>query len=216
MGISRGLRKGLSPPARFRYHERAFLFMTTDHFAALGQPRRPWLDADALKERYHRLTVEHHPDRTGDAERFTAINAAHTVLRDPVGRLRHLLELEQPEAVAEAPPLPEALTETFMRIATLRRNIDAFVKQQAGATTPLAQALLAEARFALQRDVEMELGELENAQAVGLEAIREADAQWANRQPELVAQVAALQQELSYLQKWSAQLREALFRLRVE
>src|SRR3954449_1616709 len=116
--------------------------MPTDHFAALGQPRRPWLEPEALKEVYHRLTAEHHPDRTGNAERFTAINAAYGVLRDPVSRLRHLLELEEPSAAAAAPPLPEALTEAFMRIATLRRNIDAFVKQQAVATTPLAQALL--------------------------------------------------------------------------
>jgi curved DNA-binding protein CbpA len=185
--------------------------MPTDHFAALGQPRRPWLEPEALKEVFHRLTAEHHPDRTGNAERFTAINAAHTVLRDPVSRIRHLLELEEPSALAAEPPLPEALTETFMRVATLRRTIDAFVKQQAATTTPLGQALLASARFALQRDVELELAELEAAQNLGLEALREADRQWIERTPALVEQLAALQQELSYLAKWSAQLREALF-----
>src|SRR5438270_13876413 len=102
--------------------------MPTDHFAALGQPRRPWLEPEALKEEFHRLTAEHHPDRTGDAARFTEINAAYAVLRDPVARIRHLLELEAPAVLAAVPPLPEALTETFMRIATLRRTIDAFVK----------------------------------------------------------------------------------------
>jgi curved DNA-binding protein CbpA len=185
--------------------------MTTDHFAALGQPRRPWLEPDALKEIYHRLTAEHHPDHTGDAERFTAINSAYAVLRDPVSRLRHLLELEEPSALAAAPPLPEALTATFMRVATLRRNIDAFLKQQAAATTPLSQALLAAARFSLQRDVELELAELEAAQNLALEALREADRQWPERTPALIEQLAAVQQELRYLAKWIAQLREALF-----
>jgi len=184
--------------------------MPTDHFTALGQPRRPWLDPEELKDLFHRLTAEHHPDRTGNAERFTAINAAYAVLRDPAARLRHLLELEATPAQAAA-PLPEALTETFMRIATLRRNIGVFVKQQGAATTPLGQALLASARFSLQRDVELELAELDAAQAIALEALREADRQWPERTPALLEQLATLQQELSYLAKWSAQLREALF-----
>jgi curved DNA-binding protein CbpA len=188
--------------------------MPPDHFAALGQPRRPWLEPEALKEVYHRLTAEHHPDRTGDAARFTAINAAYAVLRDPVARIRHLLELEEPSALAAAPPLPEALTETFMRVATLRRTIDAFLKQQAATTTPLGQALLASARFSLQRDVEQELAGLESAQQLGLEALREADGQWGERTPALVEQLATLHQELSYLAKWSGQLREALFQFR--
>ena len=29
----------------------------TDHFAALAQPRRPWLDGDALKESFHRAAT---------------------------------------------------------------------------------------------------------------------------------------------------------------
>lgn len=186
----------------------------TDHFAALGQPRRPWLEPEALKEVFHRLTAEHHPDRTGDAARFTGINAAYAVLRDPVARIRHLLELEEPAALSAVPPLPETLMETFMRIATLRRTIDAFVKQQAATGTPLGQALLASARFNLQRDVEAELAGLDGAQAVGLDTVREADRQWEERTPALVGQLAALQQELSYLAKWGAQLREALFSLK--
>lgn len=185
--------------------------MPTDHFAALDQPRRPWLEPEALKDVFHGLTAEHHPDRTGDAARFTAVNAAYSVLRDPVARLRHLLELEEPAMLAAAPPLPEALTETFMRVATLRRSVDAFLKQQTATTTPLGQALLASTRFSLHRDVGLELAALEAAQDVGLEALREADRQWLERTPALLEQLTALQQELSYLAKWSAQLREALF-----
>lgn len=185
--------------------------MPPDHFAALGQLRRPWLEPEALKEIYHRLTAEHHPDRTGNAARFTEISSAYAALRDPVARTRHLLELEEPAALAAAPPLPEALTETFMRVATLRRTTDAFLKQQAAATTPLGQALLASARFNLRRDVGLELAGLESAQEVGLEALREADRQWPERQPALLQQLAALQQELSYLAKWTVQLRELLF-----
>lgn len=188
--------------------------MPTDHFALLGQPRRPWLDPEALKETFHRLTAEQHPDRTGDSDHFAGITSAYAVLRDPAARLRHLLELEQPEELTPPPPLPENLTETFMRIATLRRTTDAFIKQQAAATTALAQALLASARFGLQRDVELELARLEAATEVGCEAVREADAQWETRSPELIAQLVELQQELSYLRKWSGQLREALFQLR--
>jgi curved DNA-binding protein CbpA len=185
--------------------------MPTDHFATLGQPRRPWLDPEALKETFHRLTAAHHPDKSGDASRFAEINAAYAILRDPALRLRHLLELERPEPAAAPGALPESLTETFMRIATLRRNTDAFLKQQAAATTPLAQALLAAARYSLQHDVEQELACLEAVQAIALQALHEADAQWFSRPAELLDQLAAIQQELTYFSKWSAQLREILF-----
>ncbi len=85
--------------------------MPLDHFAELGQPRRPSLDADALKDHFHRLTAEHHPDIAGDGGRFTTLNAAYTVLREPAARLRHLLELDAPAALA-APAAEHAKRQT--------------------------------------------------------------------------------------------------------
>ena len=74
-----------------------------DYFALLRTPRRPWLDADSIKQTFFTLSAELHPDRvhTADAaekhtanERSAELNAAYQCLREPRERLRHLLELE--------------------------------------------------------------------------------------------------------------------------
>jgi hypothetical protein len=38
-----------------------------DCFALLNEPRRPWLDSEALKQRFVSLSAELHPDRTHSA-----------------------------------------------------------------------------------------------------------------------------------------------------
>jgi curved DNA-binding protein CbpA len=187
--------------------------MTPDHFRTLGQPRRPWLDPEALRNLFHEKTAQTHPDKAGDPDAFAAVNAAYAVLRDPSTRLRHLLELEHPEVIKNPPPITAALTDLFVRIATLQQAVGAFVEQLSGAGSPLAQALLASERFDLQRDIERQVAALEAAHAKGVERLRGLDAEWPKRKPETVEQAAVLHQELSYLSKWIWQLREALFRL---
>jgi curved DNA-binding protein CbpA len=184
-----------------------------DHFAVLGQPRRPWLPPDELKETFHRTTAATHPDVSGNDQAASAVNAAFAVLRDPASRLRHLLELEHPEILAQQSNVPAALAETFLRLATLRRAVGAFVEQQAATGSALGQALRASERFSLQHDVEKEQRLLEAAHAHCLEQLEALDAAWEKRDASTVERAAALQQELAYLAKWSWQLRECLFQL---
>ena len=74
-----------------------------DCFALLGEPRRPWLDAEALKAKFLTRSAEVHPDRVHQSseadklaanQRYTELNAAYNCLREPRHRIRHLLELE--------------------------------------------------------------------------------------------------------------------------
>ena len=62
-----------------------------DHFAKLGVQRRPWLDIDHLKQRFHQLSIEIHPDRSLDGgddikndnqQEFVSINSAFQCLSD--------------------------------------------------------------------------------------------------------------------------------------
>jgi hypothetical protein len=187
--------------------------LPTDQFAILGQPRRPWLLADELNETFHRATAISHPDKTGNADASAALNAAFATLCDPAARLRHLLELEHPDSLQQKTSVPQAMADIFLRLATLRRAVDAFVDQQSSASSALAQALLASDRFSLQHDVEKQLHALDASHARCLEHLQTLDAEWPSRTPRTIATAAALQQELSYLSKWRWQLREVLFRL---
>jgi len=73
-----------------------------DHFQLFGLPRSFALDLDALERAYRDIQSSVHPDRhahAGDAERrasmqwATRVNEAYRVLRNPVTRARHLIEL---------------------------------------------------------------------------------------------------------------------------
>ena len=62
-------------------------FGVTDHFAAFDFPRTPWVDADELKEKFHRLSAQRHPDAPGGSDAaFAALNAAWQILREPASR----------------------------------------------------------------------------------------------------------------------------------
>jgi molecular chaperone HscB len=76
--------------------------MISSHFDLFGLPARFTIDAAALDDAYRRLQGQVHPDRfagASDAERRLAMqratqaNEAYRVLRHPLERAKHLLEL---------------------------------------------------------------------------------------------------------------------------
>jgi curved DNA-binding protein CbpA len=186
-----------------------------DHFAALAQPRRPWLEADALKEHFHRASSTCHPDvpGSGDAARFAALNLAYGTLGDPVRRLRHLLELEAPEQLTRPQVIPPDFADLFMRLAELRGALDAFHKKETAAPGALARALLTDDLLALRHRAVALRAELDSAHEAALAALRTLDAEWEPRAAEQIERLAALHQQLAYLSKWRAQLAESLFKL---
>jgi curved DNA-binding protein CbpA len=186
-----------------------------DFFAILQQPRRPWLDSEALKERFHRQTAERHPDVSagGDDGQFAALNAAYTVLRDPASRLRHLLELDAPEPLAPSQEIPPALADLFMRIAGFRHALDVFRKKESAASSVLARALLAGERLELSRQGGAVGAELEADYHRVMESIRALDSDWEKcpRPSDAARRLAAIHHQCAYLSKWRSQLAEALF-----
>ena len=187
-----------------------------DHFAILGQPRRPWLDEAALKDAFHQATARQHPDVAGGSgEEASALNAAYAVLRDPAARLRHLLELEWPDAAPVSAAVAPELADAFGKIAALRQAGSALQKKAAAAQSPLARALLAGEQAEQRRALESALAALAADESSALEVLRGLDVEWSERDETMRTRLAAAQQRLAFLAKWQAQLREDLFRLGV-
>lgn len=169
----------------------------SDFFAVMGLPRSAWLDGEVLKERFHRLSAERHPDAPGGSgAAFSALNEAWQALREPVSRLRHFLELTAPESLAGSDGAPAELGDLFMDIATLKQLAGAMEKP----SSPLARALLEPRRLALLERfsgvetrltaaVEQGHGEIRNPAATA---------------PELAATLG----RLTFLSHWGRQMRE--------
>lgn len=186
-----------------------------DHFATLGQPRRPWLEAEELKEAFYRLSASLHPDvtGTGDAAQFAAMNAAYSVLRDPAARLRHLLELTSPAALAEGTAPPVELGDLFMAIAGLRRRLDDFLARRNAATSPLTRALLAAEESVLRRDLTAAQERIEAAESRATQELHVLDSRWNDSAAQSADELTRIYHRLAYLTRWLAQTREALFTL---
>jgi DnaJ-domain-containing protein 1 len=125
----------------------------TDYFALLGETRRPWLDLDALKSRYHTLSSESHPDRSHNAaeaekkivnDRYVELNAAYHTLRETKDRLLHLLILELGTKPPEVQNVPAGTLELFVEVGQACRKVDAFLAEKAAVTSPLLQVALFE------------------------------------------------------------------------
>jgi curved DNA-binding protein CbpA len=188
----------------------------SDLFALLDVPRRPWLDAEELKDRYHAITARLHPDVAGEvaeAGDFAEVNRAYQALSDPVARLRHLLELENQGALARLQAVPEEVADLFMPVAEAREAGEAFFKKRAAAVNPLSKALLSTEQYKVQELVEERIADLNTKQDELLMAVRDADAKWDADRPGALSDLPRLWQALGYLAKWLGMLREMLLKL---
>lgn len=181
----------------------------TDYFALLEEPRRPWLDPEELKAKFHRLGAKHHPDVVGFGESgvdFALLNVAYQTLSDPKNRLRHLIELQFPEALPHKVAVPRQLADLFMDLGRVRQEVDAFLGRLEHASTPIAKAALATDQYRLVDEVgnwldrlrELHAGVVENLKLLG---------------PRDQAHLVEAYEDLSYLSKWIDQLKERLTRL---
>lgn len=194
--------------------------MADDFFAWLGVPRRPWLDPEEVKDRFHALSREHHPDQQAAGSNpetdaaFARLNTAQAALRDPKTRLRCLLELEHPEIKVSGPAaVPGTLADLFAPTLELMQKIDALLAKKAAVQSALARALLAREEFGLQEAAQERMAALETLHATALEELRAFDVRWEPRPPDAAEALHAFYQRFAYLSRWTDQLRERLFQL---
>ncbi len=195
--------------------------MPPDHFALLGEARRPGLDPERVKDTFHRLSRAQHPDALADgggesssSEDFARLNQAQATLRDPKTRLRYLLELEYPDLRVAGPSVvPPALADLFAPVLTLVRDTDALLVKKAAAPSALSRALLARQEFALRERAETLLARLDALHDSALTELRAFDAAWEPRPPDAAARLVDFHGRFAYLSRWTEQLRERLFQL---
>ena len=201
-----------------------------DHFARLNLPRRPWMDGEQLRQRFHDLSADAHPDRSHNADAaikvekqddFTEINEAYQCLDDAKCRVRHLIELERGKVPDNVQSIPAEMTDWFMEIGDTCRKVDAFLVKKEKQDSPMMQATLMVEGLALNDEVsalhsrlQKELARVD-AELLALCPEWEAlDGQGEDRADTLpLAKLEALGQRLSFWVKWSAQLGERSSRL---
>jgi molecular chaperone HscB len=97
---------------------------TVDYFAIFDLPRKLWIEMSALEQKFLQMSWKLHPDNFVNApeperelslKRSSELNDAYRTLRDPVGRVEYLLDIEgarkEGEHKQQAPP--ELLEEVF-------------------------------------------------------------------------------------------------------
>lgn len=197
----------------------------TDYFALFDEPRRPCLDGDTLKRKFHMLSVELHPDKVhsaGNSEkvaaasRFAELNSAFNCLRETSARLRHLIELEAGRKAMDLQQMPNDLADLFMEVGALCRQVDAFLKENAGVSSPLLRAQLFE-RCQLWADrlqaTQRTINSRQSALAPWLQSL---DAEWMadpTKRGALLAQLEEVWRLMSFYNRWNSQLQERWARL---
>ena len=178
-----------------------------DFFALLEQPRAPWLDLAALKEVFHRKTLEHHPDAaaSGPESQFAELNEAYQVLQDPKRRLHHLLSLEN-RAPSANQAVPGDLQELFLQIGALNQTATQLLEKTRVASSPLSKSLLKAEVVAAQKELSGVRDKVQELNAAAEARLRQTKA-------EEIDELSVLYQRFAYLGRWSAQLDELAFQL---
>jgi curved DNA-binding protein CbpA len=186
----------------------------TDYFALLGQRRAPWLEPAALKEAYHRQTLQSHPD-TAPPDRgsdFPELNEAYQVLQDPKRRLHHLLSLENAPPAANQ-VIPQELQELFLLIGALTQRANPLQEKIRTASNALSRSLLKPQIVELEKDVGEVRQKVRDWNDAANEQLRELNSAWQDDRAGQLATLSNLYFTFAYLGRWSAQLDELAFQL---
>jgi len=197
-----------------------------DYFALLDEPRRPWLEPEVLKIKFHTLAATLHPDRVHLAtesekqasnQRYAELNAAYQCLREPKERLHHLLELERGEKVEEVQkPSPGAM-DLFMEISQLCHEADAFLAEKASVSSPLLKVPLFERGMALTDKLNSLVHRLNGRQETLTAQLLNLNMAWETAPPVgsptrldnlPCSRLEHIYREFGYLKRWTHQLQE--------
>jgi len=197
----------------------------TDYFAFFNEPRRPWLDAESLKQKFLALSATVHPDRVHNLgeveraaaqERYTELNTAYNWLREPKERLQHLLQLELGALPKDIQRIPSDLMDLSLEVGKACREADAFLAEKAAVTSPLLQVTFFE-RGQEFADKLQAIRQRVNSFSDGLnDELQRIDAAWQSGitpRGALLQRLEELYRLFGYFARWGAQLQERVVRL---
>ena len=199
-----------------------------DCYALLDEPRRPWIDPEALKQKFLSLSALVHPDRVhqaGTAEkqaaqrRYAELNAAYNRLREPRDRLRHLLELELGALPADIQQIPPQLVDLFMEVGQLNRDADAVLKEKSSISSPLLKVQLFERNQVWTEKLIALQNKLNDRTSRLLAELKAIDTEWAAKPDDaevrgkLLQRLEDLYRLLGYFGRWTNQIQERIVRL---
>ena len=130
------------------------------HFELFGLARAFRLDRAVLEKAYREIQSQVHPDRfahAGDAERraslqwTTRVNEAYRVLKDPVQRAKHLLDLQGVDVAFETNT--QMPTDFLMQQLELREELEAAVARKDAAALDSLRVGLSKSKFVLENDI---------------------------------------------------------------
>jgi curved DNA-binding protein CbpA len=181
-----------------------------DYFAVLGFGRRPAIDENALKTAYFHKSEELHPDRAGEND-FSVVNAAFQMLSNPAQRIQHLIRLEFDESVAGN--IGPDLGALFGRVALLVHKADEETGAAAAHDSSLLRALALQRLGPLLDELAALSGELSEKRLILFKQIETLDQRWTANPIACRDRLAQVAIDLTFIQKWSDQVRERMLKL---
>lgn len=200
----------------------------TDHFALLGESRKPWIDADELKQKFLKLSGEAHPDKFPNPQekekasaRYAELNTAYNVLREPRDRILHLLELELGTKPPDIQRIPPGTMDLFVEVGQLCRDVDGFITEKNKVTSPLLKVQMFEKGMEwtdrlneCQAHVNAKREQLEAELKLMNNAWDGAPSEGADRREYLpLEKLEQIYRVFSYITRWTEQIRERVVQL---
>ncbi|HEY3931661.1 MAG TPA: hypothetical protein VGM58_04760 [Verrucomicrobiae bacterium] len=198
----------------------------TDNFALLNEPRRPWLDANSLKQKFLALSANAHPDKIHSAseneknatvKKFAELNAAYNCLLEPKSRLLHLLELELGAKPKDIQQIPTALADLFAEVSMVCRSADGFLAEKGKVTSPLLQVQLFERGQDWVEKLNVLQKKLNELRGKLTSELKSLDEKWIENNSEtrgdLLKKLEELYRLFGYFNRWNGQIHERIVQL---
>ncbi|HTI72447.1 MAG TPA: hypothetical protein VMF06_20905 [Candidatus Limnocylindria bacterium] len=205
----------------------------TDAFQLLGEPRLPWLDVGALKDRFIQLSSGVHPDRVHSASpaekeaanhRYAELNAAYGKLRDFRDRLLHLMELELGAAPKDIQRIPPGTMDLFVEVGQTCRDCDAFLARKSSSDSPMFKLQMMREGFTWTDKLTELAGRIEKRRAELEAEVKALNPVWeaappvgeTTRKGQLpLERLEQIYRIASYISRWKEQVQERVVQLAV-